>query len=132
MPDKARPQVIAIEEHYLDAEVDAKLHGRVGGGPETRKRLADLGELRLKEMDAAGIDIQVLSHCPPGAQAFDAETAASQAEGVNDRLIEVVRSKPNRFAAFGHAWQPPIPGPPRTSSSAASTSWASRAPWCTD
>lgn len=100
MPDKARPQVIAIEEHYLDAEVDAKLGGRVGGGPETRKRLADLGELRLKEMDAAGIDIQVLSHCPPGAQAFDAETAVSQAQGVNDRLVEVVRSKPDRFAAF--------------------------------
>ena len=100
MPDKVRPQVIAIEEHYLDAEVDAKLEGRVGGGAETRKRLADLGELRLKEMDAAGIDIQVLSHCPPGAQAFDAETAVSQAQGVNDRLVEVVRSKPDRFAAF--------------------------------
>ena len=65
MADKARPQVIAIEEHYMDPEVDAKMGGRVGGGEETRKRLADLGELRLKEMDQAGIDIQVLSHCPP-------------------------------------------------------------------
>jgi 2,3-dihydroxybenzoate decarboxylase len=93
-------QVIAIEEHYLDAEVDEKLNGRVGGSAETRARLADLGELRLKEMDAAGIDIQVLSHCPPGAQAFDGDTAAAQAQGVNDRLYEVVRSKPDRFAAF--------------------------------
>ncbi len=100
MADKAKPQVIAIEEHYLDPEVDAKLGGRVGGGEDTRKRLADLGELRLKEMDEAGIDIQVLSHCPPGAQAFDADEAVSQGQAVNDRLSEVVRSKPDRFAAF--------------------------------
>ena len=92
--------IIAIEEHYLDPEVDEKVNKRAGGGPETRRRLADLGELRLKEMDDAGIDIQVLSHCPPGAQAFDAETAAKQAESVNNRLAETVKAKPDRFAAF--------------------------------
>ena len=100
MATDAKPLVIAIEEHYLDPEVDEKTGNRAGGGPEVRKRLADLGELRLKEMDEAGIDIQVLSHCPPGAQAFDAETAAAQAKSVNDRLNEVVKAKPDRFAAF--------------------------------
>ncbi len=100
MTDQTRPQVIAIEEHYLDPEVDAKLDGRVGGGAETRNRLADLGELRLKEMDEAGIDIQVLSHCPPGAQAFDGNDVVEQAQGVNDRLLEVVETRPDRFAAF--------------------------------
>ena len=100
MATDAKPLVIAIEEHYLDPEVDEKTGNRAGGGPEVRKRLADLGELRLKEMDEAGIDIQVLSHCPPGAQAFDAETAAAQAKSVNDRLHEVVQAKPDRFAAF--------------------------------
>ncbi len=92
--------VIAIEEHYLDPEVDEKVNRRAGGNEETRKRLADLGEIRLKEMDEAGIDIQVLSHCPPGAQAFDAETAAKQAESVNNRLSETVKANPDRFAAF--------------------------------
>ena len=71
MGSGTRPQVIAIEEHYLDEDVDAKVNKQAGGGEDTRKRLLDLGELRLREMDEAGIDIQVLSHCPPGAQAFD-------------------------------------------------------------
>ena len=64
--DEARPRVIAIEEHYLDPEVDAALGGQGGGDPRVRDQLFDLGELRLRDMDAAGIDVQVLSHCPPG------------------------------------------------------------------
>jgi len=95
-----KPTVIAIEEHYLDPEVDAALHGKPGGGAETRRRLADFGALRLKEMDEAGIDIQVLSHCPPGAQPFDPATAVALARGANDRLHAIVRSRPDRFAAF--------------------------------
>jgi 2,3-dihydroxybenzoate decarboxylase len=101
MAKGANPQVIAIEEHYLDPQVDEKLGGRGGGGgAEIKRRLADLGELRLKEMDEAGIDIQVLSHCPPGAQVFDAPGAAEAARSVNDRLHQVVKAKPDRFAAF--------------------------------
>ncbi|NQV57604.1 MAG: amidohydrolase [Rhodospirillales bacterium] len=90
-------QVIAIEEHYLDAEVD----GLMGPGFNPfRERLADLSGVRIKEMDEAGIDIQVLSHCPPGAQAFGAEAGVILAKNVNDRLAEFVASKPDRFAAF--------------------------------
>ena len=100
MAPKNRPQVIAIEEHYLDPEVLEKTGGRAGGTPRSREKLADLGEVRLNEMDEAGVDIQVLSHCPPGAQAFDAETAAAQARAVNDRLHQTVTARPDRFAAF--------------------------------
>jgi len=90
-------QVIAIEEHYLDAEVD----GLMGDGHNPfRDRLTDLADVRIKEMDEAGIDIQVLSHCPPGAQAFGAETGIALAKRVNDRLAEFVKSKPDRFSAF--------------------------------
>ena len=55
-----KPTIIALEEHYLDPEV--KPLGGPGAGPEIVRRLDDLGELRLKEMDEAGIDFQVLSH----------------------------------------------------------------------
>ena len=100
MRDISRPQVIAIEEHYMDDAVDA-FTGRAGGGPPAiREKLADMGEMRLREMDEAGIDIQVLSHCPPGAQVFDPADAAGQARAVNDRLSDFVNGKPDRFAAF--------------------------------
>jgi len=51
--------------------------------PATVQRLDDVGELRLKEMDEAGIDLQVLSHTMPGFQNLD----------------EAVRAHPKRFAA---------------------------------
>ena len=70
------PSVIAIEEHYMDPEVEGRL-GLWADAPYIRNRLADLGEMRIADMDAAGIDIQVLSHCPPGAQAFEAAEAAT-------------------------------------------------------
>ena len=100
MTTRTGSQVIAIEEHYLDAEIDAKINKGAGTGAGIHEKLVDLGALRLKEMDAAGIDIQVLSHCPPGAQAFDRAEAAERGRGVNDRLHEFVQSRPDRFAAF--------------------------------
>ena len=56
----AKSYVIALEEHYHDAEV--KQHA----GDNIAERLDDVGALRLKEMDEAGIDLQVLSHSNPG------------------------------------------------------------------
>lgn len=100
MPSEAGTQIIAIEEHYLDEDVDEKVNRRAGGAEDTRSRLKDLGALRLKEMDEAGIDVQVLSHCPPGAQAFDPDEAAERAKGVNDRLHAVCQANPDRFQAF--------------------------------
>ena len=100
MASKDNLQVIAIEEHYLDPDVLEATGGRAGSSDFARRKLGDLGEMRLKEMDEAGVDLQVLSHCPPGAQVFDAETAAARARGVNDRLHQTVQAKPDRFAAF--------------------------------
>ena len=99
MPTK--PYIIALEEHYYDPEV--KQHARgldAVAVPAIVQRLDDVGELRLKEMDEAGIDMQVLSHSMPGLQRLDAETAVPLARRANDRLNEVVRAHPDRFAAF--------------------------------
>ena len=92
--------VIALEEHYYDPEIAATFDGPEGRGSEVRRRLLDLGELRLAEMDAAGIDIQVLSHGAPSVQRLDAETAVWMARGANDRLAEAIALHPDRFAAF--------------------------------
>jgi len=106
----AKPQVIALEEHYLDPEVAAQFRGlnavpsRGSGGeagiPKLYQRLYDTAELRLKEMDDAGVDIQVLSHAAPSLQQVDAETGSKLAKGVNDRLHQTVLAHPDRFAAF--------------------------------
>ena len=101
-----KPQVIALEEHYFDAEVTK--HFPPGGGPEARlpalrERLFDVGELRLKEMDEAGIDVQVLSHGAPATQRMDAQTAIPVARKANDRLFEITRGSNGRFHGFAGA-----------------------------
>jgi predicted TIM-barrel fold metal-dependent hydrolase len=95
-----RPQVIALEEHYLDPEVKPHITGRDRTGGAVAARLDDVGQGRIAEMDAAGIDIQVLSHGAPSVQRLDAELAVRLARGANDRLAETVRAHPDRFAGF--------------------------------
>src|SRR5438105_12429119 len=95
-------QVIALEEHYLDPDVAKHFKE---GGPEARdtqlrERLIDLGALRIREMDEAGIDLQVLSHSAPATQRFDAESAPAIARGAHDRLKSTVDAYPDRFRAF--------------------------------
>jgi predicted TIM-barrel fold metal-dependent hydrolase len=93
--------VIAIEEHYWDAELASHFTGIEAGRPgETQRRLDDLGALRLKEMDGAGIDIQVLSHGAPSVQKIPADIAVALSRRVNDRLHAAIAAHPTRFAGF--------------------------------
>ncbi len=62
--------------------------------------LLDMDGERLAEMDRVGLDMQVLSLTSPGVQAFDADTAVAVAEIANDRLAEVCRRHPGRFAGL--------------------------------
>jgi predicted TIM-barrel fold metal-dependent hydrolase len=100
MTPEGEPVVIALEEHYYDRELVATFDGPEGRAPETRRRLDDLGDLRIKEMDEAGIDVQVISHGAPSTQRLDAETAVRLARNVNDRLAQAIAAYPDRFAAF--------------------------------
>jgi 2,3-dihydroxybenzoate decarboxylase len=96
-PNKIGSRVIALEEHYADP--------RLGDFQKIQParivdRLLDLEELRLKEMDEGGIDVQVLSHAPPGAQALSGSEAVPLTRSVNDFLHEAVNRHPTRYAAF--------------------------------
>jgi len=62
--------------------------------------ITDLGEVRLKVMDEAGIDMQVLSLSFPGVEFFDASDGTAMAKVVNDRLSQAVKQYPDRFAGF--------------------------------
>ncbi len=63
-------------------------------------RLCDVGAKRLAEMDAAGIDMQVLSLTAPGVEQLDAAEAVAMAREANDYVADAMKSHPTRFAAF--------------------------------
>jgi predicted TIM-barrel fold metal-dependent hydrolase len=96
-----KPYVIAIEEHYADPAIMARGNGGGGGRPAALStRLNDLGQLRLKEMDEAGIDMQVISHAPSPLQQLEPRESTQLATQANDRLHDAVDRNPERFAAF--------------------------------
>src|ERR1700704_6278444 len=101
MLKKPKCPVIALEEHYWDKEIAAQFVGAEGTrDPKMLERLYDLGEVRLKEMDEAGIDMQILSHGAPSAQKLAGSDAVAITRRANDRLNAVVTANPKRFAAF--------------------------------
>src|SRR5262249_46975868 len=101
MLKKPHCPVIALEEHYWDQELVASYEGiEQIRDPELAKRIYDLGELRLKEMDEAGIDVQVLSHGAPSTQKLEGAKAVELAQRVNDRLAKAISIHPKRLAGF--------------------------------
>ena len=62
--------------------------------------LLDIEDRRLKQMDELGVDMQILSLTAPGVQMFDADTATELATLANDRLADVCRRYPTRFAGL--------------------------------
>jgi 5-carboxyvanillate decarboxylase len=65
------------------------------------ERLQDLGSLRLEDMDATGIDRQVISLTSPGTQVFsDPSTATAVATLANDQLADACRAHPDRFSGL--------------------------------
>lgn len=64
---------------------------------QLQDRLLDLGEGRIKEMDAAGIDMQVISLTNPNVQLFEPEEGSRWAKIVNDEVSAVLKKHPDRF-----------------------------------
>jgi predicted TIM-barrel fold metal-dependent hydrolase len=96
-------RTIALEEHFSTAELAAtpSAHRTALAGPDIPDLLLDLGKGRLEDMDAAGIDLQVISHVTPAAQRLlDGAEAVAAARRANDQLAAAVASHPGRFAGF--------------------------------
>ncbi len=104
-------KVIAIEEHFITPMYREKVGAnefrnfylKSRGeqlGHDIVEQNSDLGAKRLAHMDAAGVDVQVLSFGSPGPQAFGAEVAIPMARDANDRLYQAIRKNPERFAGF--------------------------------
>ena len=100
-----KSKVIALEEHFTSPKL-RELRGEKD--TPLQRKLDDLGALRLREMDEAGIDLQVISENNPATQQLDAESAVTLARASNDALHEAVRANPTRFAGFATL---PTPNP---------------------
>ena len=96
-------RTIALEEHFWTAALAAPPGTGVlarSGGRLLDEALRDLGEARLADMDAAGIDMQVLSHAQPAAQGLDGPDGVAAARDANDFLAAAVSRHPDRLAGF--------------------------------
>lgn len=101
MSESSKPFVVALEEHYWDADLLATFPGKEGKRVgDVEQRLFDMGALRLQEMDEAGIDMQVLSHGAPGTQKMEGELAVRMARQTNDRLAAFIATNPARFSGL--------------------------------
>lgn len=97
--DETAP-VIAVEEHFMHTSLAQHLGKAASPPARVSERLYDLEELRIAEMDAAGIDMQVLSHQSPGSQRLPDDVAVAACRDVNDALAAVISRRPDRFAGF--------------------------------
>jgi len=106
----APPELVALWRNLLDRGTsdDPGFVSLVGFYTAARSerakfvfdRLQDLGELRLADMDATGIDRQIVSITAPGPQILARDEAVAIATLANDRLADACRRHPDRFSGL--------------------------------
>lgn len=104
--------VIALEEHFtvphLAARIDKAAIAARGfrpravpaSGPSPLDLAPEIGPERLRLMDEAGIDMQVLSNTGPGPDLVSGAEGVALAREMNDYLAEACAKHPKRFAGF--------------------------------
>ena len=90
-----RRYVRMLEDGTTDDPGFRSLWGFYGGDEGVRTtgvfaRIQDLGEQRIRDMDATGIDVQILSLSCPGVQIFAAEEGCALARASNDELADAI------------------------------------------
>jgi hypothetical protein len=101
-------RTITVEEHFTSPNFVAgpgrifteRMRASGPRGVQISEQLADVGAKRIAEMDAARIDMQVLSLNAPGVEQAEASDQISVSRDANDFLAEAVKNNPKRFAGF--------------------------------
>jgi gamma-resorcylate decarboxylase len=96
---------IAIEEHFVTPDLVGTIFPSIGWDSaewtHTVEQLQEVGEARLADMDAAGIELAVLSLAAPCIQdEFDVSHAVERAVAANDALAAAAAAHPDRYAAL--------------------------------
>jgi uncharacterized protein len=103
-------RVVALEEHWWPPELAATLNQlppplrdeglKWFNGGDRARRLADLDDERLQDMDVQGVDLSVISVTTTGVQLLRAAEAVQLARAANDEAAAVIARHPDRLAAF--------------------------------
>ncbi|MGH9716918.1 MAG: amidohydrolase family protein [Candidatus Acidiferrales bacterium] len=100
----ALKDVARSPSHSLDMTLVQRIYDAPKGDPTAMgallPRLIDLEDARLRDMDENSVAMHLLSLTAPGVQMFDADTATELAAVANDRLAEVIKRHPKRFAGL--------------------------------
>ncbi len=65
-----------------------------------REQLLDLDARRIADMNATGIDVQILSLTSPGVNPLDADAARALSVSANDEVAAAIARHPTRFAGL--------------------------------
>ena len=87
-------------ESYLKALAKAKVDSTVG--ISLSKVKWDSAEVRIKEQDENGIDVEVLGVSTPNVYFEDKELSLALAQMTNEGLSEICRKYPNRFGCLAN------------------------------
>ena len=101
-------RVITVEEHFITPAFAAgpgkatteRFRNSRAGGALIVERLFEVGDKRVAEMDAAGIDVQVLSLNSPGVEQVEVGEAIACSRDANEFLADAIKKHPTRFAGF--------------------------------
>src|ERR1700676_1837538 len=94
---------VALEEHFAIEETvqDSAGFSPEADWPELKARLLDIQDRRLREMDAHGIEVMLLSLNAPAVQAIPDRNKASEiSRRSNDFLAEQIQRQPKRFGGL--------------------------------
>jgi predicted TIM-barrel fold metal-dependent hydrolase len=93
-------RTIALEEHYATSEFLSGPGRWLASRTGIVEPIGDLGDGRIAAMDAAGVDVAVLSLAAPGVEQLDGPEAIRLARECNDELAAAVGRYPDRLAGF--------------------------------
>ena len=106
-------KIIALEEHIGNRQLGDATHDAISASypyynaflnpnPADAPSIPDLiqlGQRRVSELDAAGIDMEIVSYTNP-TQYIAAEDAVNIAKAANDTLYGLIKPYPTRFRGF--------------------------------